>query len=153
MALDFLGLALISMVWTYGMMICVKRTLVSSLLKPFVSLEHWASSTGFYWNGPAISDAVIKSMWMMGSAAVGGASSFTPSGITDIGFDIFFKALDESSSFSPVDSAAAIIISGCVLVVLALVAVNMLLLFVSAWILMYGGVVFLASAVFAGLPI
>ena len=139
----FCGLALISMVWTYGMMILRKADIGEFFAE---TIRFFGTLGFFYWillNGPAISDAVIKSMWMMGSAAVGGASSFTPSGITDIGFDIFFKALDESSSFSPVDSAAAIIISGCVLVVLALVAVNMLLLFVSAWILMYGGVVFL----------
>ena len=139
----FWGLALISMVWTYGMMILRKADIGEFFAE---TIRFFGTLGFFYWillNGPAISDAVIKSMWMMGSAAVGGASSFTPSGITDIGFDIFFKALDESSSFSPVDSAAAIIISGCVLVVLALVAVNMLLLFVSAWILMYGGVVFL----------
>ena len=139
----FWGLALISMVWTYGMMILRKADIGEFFAE---TIRFFGTLGFFYWillNGPAISDAVIKSMWMMGSAAAGGASSFTPSGITDIGFDIFFKALDESSSFSPVDSAAAIIISGCVLVVLALVAVNMLLLFVSAWILMYGGVVFL----------
>ena len=139
----FWGLALISMVWTYGMMILRKADIGEFFAE---TIRFFGTLGFFYWillNGPAISDAVIKSMWMMGSAAAGGASSFTPSGITDIGFDIFFKALDESSTFSPVDSAAAIIISGCVLVVLALVAVNMLLLFVSAWILMYGGVVFL----------
>ena len=139
----FWGLALISMVWTYGMMILRKADIGEFFAE---TIRFFGTLGFFYWillNGPAISDAVIKSMWMMGSAAAGGASNFTPSGITDIGFDIFFKALDESSTFSPVDSAAAIIISGCVLVVLALVAVNMLLLFVSAWILMYGGVVFL----------
>ena len=139
----FWGLALISMVWTYGMMILRKADIGEFFAE---TIRFFGTLGFFYWillNGPAISDAIIKSMWMMGSAAVGGASNFTPSGITDIGFDIFFKALDESSSFSPVDSAAAIVISACVLVVLALVAVNMLLLFVSAWILMYGGVVFL----------
>ena len=139
----FWGLALISMVWTYGMMILRKADIGEFFAE---TIRFFGTLGFFYWillNGPAISDAVIKSMWMMGSAAAGGASNFTPSGITDIGFDIFFKALDESSTFSPVDSAAAIIISGCVLVVLALVAVNMLLLFVSAWILMYGGVVLL----------
>ena len=139
----FWGLALISMVWTYGMMILRKADIGEFFAE---TIRFFGTLGFFYWillNGPAISDAIIKSMWMMGSEAVGGASNFTPSGITDIGFDIFFKALDESSSFSPVDSAAAILISACVLVVLALVAVNMLLLFVSAWILMYGGVVFL----------
>ena len=139
----FWGLALISMVWTYGMMILRKADIGEFFAE---TIRFFGTLGFFYWillNGPAISDAIIKSMWMIGSSAVGGASNYSPSGITDIGFDIFFKALDESSSFSPVDSAAAILIAACVLVVLALVAVNMLLLFVSAWILMYGGVIFL----------
>jgi type IV secretion system protein TrbL len=139
----FWGLALISMVWTYGMMFLRKADIGEFFAE---TIRFFGTLGFFYWillNGPAISNAIIRSMWQMGAAAVGGGAKFTPSGITDIGFNIFFKAIDESSRFSPVDSAAAIVLSGAVLVVLALVAVNMLLLFVSAWILMYGGVVFL----------
>ncbi|MGP5477583.1 P-type conjugative transfer protein TrbL [Pseudomonas helleri] len=136
----FWGLALISMVWTYGMMLLRK----ADIGEFFAETIRFLGALGFfYWillNGPAISSSIIKSMWQIGTEAVGGAASFTPSGITDIGFDIFFKVLDDSSSFYPVDSAAAILIAGCILIVLALVAVNMLLLFVSAWVLMYGGV-------------
>lgn len=139
----FWSLALLSMVWTYGMMILRK----ADIGEFFAETIKFFATLGFFWwilmNGPAISGAIIKSMWQIGSTVVGSGASFTPSGITDIGFDIFFKALDESSSFSPVDSAAAILISAIVLVVLAVVAVNMLLLFVSSWILMYGGVLFL----------
>ncbi len=139
----FWGLALISMVWTYGMMILRKADIGEFFAE---TIRFFGTLGFFFWillNGPAISDSIIKTMWTIGTTAVGGAANFTPSGITDIGFDIFFKALDESSAFSPVDSAAAILMAACILVVLTLVAVNMLLLFVSAWILMYGGVVFL----------
>jgi P-type conjugative transfer protein TrbL len=139
----FWGLALISMVWTYGLMILRK----ADIGEFFAETIRFFATLGFFWwilmNGPLISQAIIKSMWQIGTAVVEGGNSYTPSGITDIGFKIFFKAVDESSSFSPVDSAAAILISACVLVVLALVAVNMLVLFVSSWILMYGGVIFL----------
>lgn len=62
----------------------------------------------------------------------------TPSGIVDIGFDIFAKVYDSSSGWTPVDSTAGIIISLIILIVLALVAVNMLLLLISGWILAAG---------------
>ena len=73
----------------------------------------------------------------------GQAPSLTPSGIVDIGFDIFAKVYDSSSGWTPVDSTAGIIISLIILIVLALVAVNMLLLLISGWILAYAGVFFL----------
>lgn len=139
----FWGLALISMVWTYGMLFLRKADIGEFFAE---TMRFFGTLGFFYWillNGPAISNAIIKSMWMMASEAVGGTLSFSPSSITDIGFDIFFKALDESSSFSMVDSAAAILIAAGVLIVLVLIAVNMLVLYVSAWILMYGGSVFL----------
>ncbi|WP_300341734.1 P-type conjugative transfer protein TrbL, partial [Accumulibacter sp.] len=60
-----------------------------------------------------------------------------------IGFDIFFKVLDQSSLWSPVDSAAGILISAAILIILALIGVNMLVLLVSGWILSYAGVFFL----------
>ena len=85
-------------------------------------------------------DAAVRTI--AGSAS-GTGSTLTPSGIVDIGFDIFFKVLDQSSVWSPVDSAAGILISAAILIILALIGVNMLLLLVSGWILAYAGVFFL----------
>lgn len=135
----FWGLAIISMTWTYGMMLLRK----ADLGEFFGETMRFFGTLGFFWwvllNGPALSKAIIDSMWDIGASVAGGADSFTPSGITDIGFNLLFRALDNSSSFSPIDSAVAIILSAAVLVILTLIAVNMLLLFVSSWFLMYGG--------------
>lgn len=102
---------------------------------------------GFFWyllsNGPAIAMAIIKSMWQIGSEAIGQSAAFTPGGVTQIGFDIFFKVLDQSSVWSPVDSTAGIILGIIILGILTLVGVNLLLLFISAWVLVYGGIFFL----------
>jgi type IV secretion system protein VirB6/type IV secretion system protein TrbL len=135
----FWGLAIISMTWTYGMMLLRK----ADLGEFFGETIRFFGTLGFFWwvllNGPAISKSIIDSMWDIGANVAGGADAFTPSGITDIGFNLLFRALDNSSSFSPIDSAVAIILSAAVLVILLLIAVNMLLLFVSSWFLMYGG--------------
>lgn len=139
----FWGLALISMVWTFGMM-ALKNAGIQEALAEIV---RFFAVLGFFWwilsNGPAIADSIVKSMWMIGAKAIGQATDFTPGGVVQIGFDIFFKVLDQSSVWSPVDSACGILIATIILAVLALVGVNLLLLFVSAWVLIYGGVFFL----------
>ncbi|EFI8498316.1 P-type conjugative transfer protein TrbL, partial [Escherichia coli] len=139
----FWGLALISMVWTYGLMLLRK----ADMGEFFAETVRFFGTLGFMWwlllNGPKIANAVIDTLLTVGTKVVGGPSDITPSSITDIGFDLFFRTLDSTSRLKPVDSFCAIILATGVLIVLAIVAVNVLLLFVSAWILMYGGVFFL----------
>jgi len=139
----FWGLVLISMVWTYGMMALRKHDIQEFLAE---TVRFFTTTGFFYWiltNAPAIGDAIIRSMWDIGVNAVGASTNFTPGGILDVGFKIFFKVLDESSLWEPVDSAVGILIALIILCVLTIVGVNLLLLFVSSWILVYGGIFFL----------
>ncbi|CAJ5541849.1 putative plasmid conjugal transfer protein [Burkholderia pseudomallei] len=139
----FWGLALVSMVWTYGMM-AMRR---SDIQEFFAESIRFFGALGFFWwilyNGPAIGDAIVKSMWMIGAKAIGQATDFTPGGIVQIGYDIFAKALDQSSVWSPTDSVVGLLMALVVMLVLTIVGVNLLLVFVSAWIVIYGGVFFL----------
>lgn len=139
----FWGLALISMVWTYGMM-AMQRADIQQF---FAESIRFFGTLGFFWwilyNGPAIGDAIVKSMWMIGAKAIGQATDFTPGGIVQIGYDIFAKALDQSSVWSPTDSVVGLLMALVVMLVLTIVGVNLLLVFVSAWIVIYGGVFFL----------
>ncbi|CAM8819219.1 P-type conjugative transfer protein TrbL [Burkholderia pseudomallei] len=139
----FWGLALVSMVWTYGMM-ALRR---SDIQEFFAESIRFFGTLGFFWwilyNGPAIGDAIVKSMWMIGAKAIGQATDFTPGGIVQIGYDIFAKALDQSSVWSPTDSVVGLLMALVVMLVLTIVGVNLLLVFVSAWIVIYGGVFFL----------
>ncbi|KWC74559.1 conjugal transfer protein TrbL [Burkholderia cepacia] len=139
----FWGLALVSMVWTYGMM-AMRR---SDIQEFFAESIRFFGTLGFFWwilyHGPAIGDAIVKSMWMIGAKAIGQATDFTPGGIVQIGYDIFAKALDQSSIWSPTDSVVGLLMALVVMLVLTIVGVNLLLVFVSAWIVIYGGVFFL----------
>lgn len=139
----FWGLALISMVWTYGMMALRK----ADIQEFFAETIRFFGTLGFFWwilyNGPAIGDAVVRSMWQIGAKAIGQNADFTPGSVVKIGFDIFFKVLDQSSVWSPVDSVIGAILAAGILIVLTAVGVNLLLVFVSAWIMIYGGVFFL----------
>lgn len=139
----FWTLALISMVWTFGFM-ALRKADIGEFFAEFIRFTLF---TGFFWwllsNGPNFATSIMTSLRTIGGNATGSGSSLTPSGIVDIGFDIFFKVLDQSSVWSPVDSAVGIIMGAIVLVILALIGVNMLLLLVSGWVLAYAGIFFL----------
>jgi type IV secretion system protein VirB6/type IV secretion system protein TrbL len=139
----FWTLVIISMVWTFGIM-AVRKADLGEFYAEFVRFTIF---TGFFWwglsNGPAFSTSIMSSLRQIAAEAAGVPNNLAPSGVVDIGFDIFFKVLDMSTIWKPIDSATGLVISGIVLVVFALVGVNMLLLLISGWILAYAGVFFL----------
>ncbi|WP_080427933.1 P-type conjugative transfer protein TrbL [Burkholderia ubonensis] len=136
----FWGLVLISMVWTFGMMALKNAGLTEALAE----LVRFFAVTGFFWwilsNGPAMSMSIIDSMRMMASNASGVGNSLSPSGIVDIAFSILEKTRAAADFWSPVVSAIMLLTAVVVLVVMALIAVNMVLLLVAGWFLAYGGV-------------
>lgn len=136
-------LVMISMVWTFGFM-ALRRADLGEFFAEFI---RFTITTGFFWwlliNGPNYAMGITNSMRTIAGNATGVGPGLSPSGIVDIGFDIFNKVLDNSSLWSPVSSAIGIILALIILVVLALIGVNMLLLLISAWILAYGGIFYL----------
>ena len=139
----FWTLATISMVWTFGMMALCKVDLGEF----FAEFARFTIFTGFYWwllqNGPAFATSIMDSMRVIAANANGSSTILSPSGIVDIGFDIFAMVLSKSTVWSPFSSAVGVAISLITLIVLALIGVNMLLLLISGWILAYAGVFFL----------
>lgn len=144
----FWTLALISMVWTFGMM-ALRSADVAEFFAEFIRFTIF---TGFYWwlldNGPAIAIAIIDSMRSIGGSASAGTHAFgyplpSPSSIVDIGFSIFAKVVEKSSVWSPFASIVGAVISLIILLALALMAVNILIVLISAWILAYAGILFL----------
>jgi type IV secretion system protein TrbL len=57
-----------------------------------------------------------------------------------VGFDIVSKAIDNSSIWSPAATTVGLLVAGIILVILTLVAMNMLIILISGWILTYAGV-------------
>jgi P-type conjugative transfer protein TrbL len=139
----FWTLALISMVWTFGLM-ALRQADIGEFFAEFIRFTIF---TGFYWwllsHGPRIATDIMDSMRQIGGAAAGTGGGLTPSGIVDIGFELFINISSKSLIWHPVDFVVGIIISAVILVVLALVSVNMMLLLVSSWILAYAGIFFL----------
>jgi type IV secretion system protein TrbL len=138
----FWTLGTISLVWTGGMMILRK----ADIGEFFAEFVRFILFFGFFlWllrNGPAYADSIIKSLRQIGESAIGTAG-ISPSGIVNVGFMIFKQALKNMSAWQPIDSLVGLALSAGILLLLAAVAVNMLLILVSAWILMYAGIFFL----------
>lgn len=136
-------LVTISMVWTFGMM-ALRKADIGEFFAEFVRFTIF---TGFFWwllsNGPNFASSIYDSMRQIAGNATGLGGSLSPSGIVDVGFEIFYTVMDQSSLWSPVDSVAGMLMAVAILIVLALVGVNMLLMLASGWVLAYGGVFFL----------
>lgn len=139
----FWTLVIISMVWTFGMM-ALRKADIGEFFAEFVRFTIF---TGFFWwlltNGPNFASSIYASLRQIAGNATGLGNALSPSGIVDVGFEIFYKVMDQSSVWSPVDSMTGILMAVAILIVLALVGVNMLLLLASGWVLAYGGVFFL----------
>lgn len=139
----FWSLAMISMAWTYGMMV-LRRADIQEFLAETV---RFLVVVGFfYWlldNGPAISTSIMESMRRLAANASGIDAKVSPSDIVDVGFDIVSKAIDNSSVWSPAATTVGLIVAGIILIVLAMVSINMLIILITGWILTYGGIILL----------
>ena len=139
----FWTLAIISMVWTFGMLALQK----ADIGEFFGEFFRYIFFTGLFWwllvNGPAMSVSLMDSMRQLGGEATGLNTAVSPSNIVDVGFAIFDRVVDKSSIWSPAYTTVGVLIAGVILVVLALVALNMLILLISGWILAYAGAWFL----------
>lgn len=142
----FWTLVLISMVWTFGMMALRK----ADIGEFFAELVRFTVFTGFFWwlliNGPAFARSIINSLRQLGGAAAGlsgYSANFTPSEVVDIGFIMLGKTFAESTLWSPIDSAFGIVLGLIVLAMTVMIAVNVLMLYISSWIMAYGGIFFL----------
>ncbi|MEC5319652.1 P-type conjugative transfer protein TrbL [Brenneria populi subsp. brevivirga] len=139
----FWGLVLISMVWTFGMIAMQGDGLTGALAE----IVRFFAVVGFFYylliNGPAISQSIINSMRQLAANALGTSTGISPSSIVDMAFVILTKVSSAASIWSPMISTIMITVSIIVLVVMALIAINMLIMLVSAWVLCYAGVILL----------
>lgn len=138
----FWTLGTISLAWTMGML-ALKKADLGDFFAEFVRFTLFFGF--FFWllqNGPRFADSIIRSLRQIGDSAAG-TTGLSPSGVVDIGFMIWNQAIRNLSGWSPIDSFIGILLSAGILCLLAIVALNMLVLLVSGWILMYAGIFFL----------
>lgn len=136
-------LVTISLVWTGGMMLLRG----AGLQEFFSEFVRFIMTTGFFWwllmMAPTFVPGIYQSMSMIGASASGLSSELKPSGIVDIGFAILNAVLDNSTMWEPIDSLFGFLMALVILVVLALIAVNMVVLLISGWVVGYAGIIYL----------
>ena len=139
----FWTLVIISMVWTFGMMLLRKADIGDF----FAEFTRFIIFTGFYFwlltnavSGHNIAGTLIISMEDLGRSAAGLPSGSSHSSIVDIGILIWKQAMNNLNILDPIDSLIGLIMSLIILIILTVIAVNMLLLLISSWVLMYAGI-------------
>ncbi|NOU12319.1 MAG: P-type conjugative transfer protein TrbL [Nitrospira sp.] len=139
----FWTLAVISLTWTMGQLV-LRRADIGEFLGEFLS---FTVMTGFFgWlltNGPTFAMQIINSMRQLAGSASGLGPNVYPSTLVDIGFQLLDRVVTQSSVWAPVQSMVCFLASFVILLVVALIAINMLVLLVSGWILAYAGIFFL----------
>jgi type IV secretion system protein VirB6/type IV secretion system protein TrbL len=146
----FWTLVTISMVWTFGFMALRK----ADIGEYFAELIRFTIFTGFFWwlltnavTGRNIAGTIITSLQKLGAQAGNlGSTKLDPGAIVDVGFSLFDRIILAVKMLGWQDFDIALvmmILGGIILTVLALIAVNMLLLLVTSWLVLYAGVFFL----------
>ena len=142
----FWTLVIISMVWTFGMMLLRKADIGDF----FAEFTRFIIFTGFFFwlltnavSGHNIAGTLIISMEDLGRGAAGLPSGASHASIVDTGILIWNQAMSNMNILDPIDSLVGLLMSLAILVILAVIAVNMLLLLISSWVLMYAGIFFL----------
>ncbi|MBS5160019.1 MAG: P-type conjugative transfer protein TrbL [Klebsiella variicola] len=136
----FWTLAIINMVWTFGMMVMSK----ADIGEFFAELARYIITLGFFWwllsnavTGMNIAGTIIESMRNMGAQASGLGRELSPSGIVDVGFNVLFTVSEADLGLA--DKLLAYAVAVIILLIFAAVAVNMVLVLAESWFLLYGG--------------
>ncbi|MBT0029308.1 P-type conjugative transfer protein TrbL [Vibrio alginolyticus] len=133
-------LGTISLVWTGGNLLLKQ----ADIREFFAEFTRFIITFGFFlWllrNGPKFAASIIDSLRIIGAQAAGLPRELTPSEPISIAFDIITKSSETYSYTSPFDNLAIFIITLLILVCMTVVAANVLLSLVSAWVLTYAGI-------------
>jgi len=139
----FWSLVLISMVWTFGMMLLRK----ADIGEFFAEFTRFIIFTGFFFwlltnavSGHNIAGTIISSMEQLGNSAAGLPGGTTHTDIINTGYLMLEMAFRNMSVLQPLDSFVGFVLALGIVVILAVIAVNMLLLLIAAWVLMYAGI-------------
>ncbi len=139
----FWTLVLISMVWTFGMML-LRRADIGEF---FAEFTRFIIFTGFFFwlltnaiSGQNIAGTIIASMQQLGNTAAGLPNGTSHASIMNIGVMIWGQITSSFTVLQPIDSLFAALISLLILIVIAVIAVNMLLLLIASWVLLYAGI-------------
>jgi P-type conjugative transfer protein TrbL len=136
-------LAGISLFWT-GAWMAIKQ---ADLVEIVAELCRFIMVTGlFFWlllNGTSFAAMIIASLRQLGGEATGTNGFLEPGAILTVGFKIFQQTVSHINLLEMQASMVPFVMAVVILIVLTLVTVNVVLLLVAAWIVVYAGLIFL----------
>ncbi|NTZ47733.1 P-type conjugative transfer protein TrbL [Lelliottia aquatilis] len=137
----FWGLVTISFTWSFiqialkgGGLIDVTAELVTRVITVGVSL--WLVN-----EAPNLARSLIESFQYVGNQLSGGAVKFSPGNILELAMNIISLVYDNTSKWQPINSIMFFMTALIILICFALIAMDMVVLIVSAYITVSGGIV------------
>lgn len=137
----FWGLVTISFTWAFiqialkgGGLIDVTAEMITRVVTVGVSL--WLVD-----EAPNLARSLIESFQYVGNQLSGGAVKFSPSNILELAMNIISIVYNNTSAWEPVDSIMFFLTALIILICFALIAMDMVVLIVSAYITVSGGIV------------
>ena len=136
----FWTLATISLVWT-GISLVFRKGDISDFFAEFI---RYILFIGFFnWlltNGSEMSKSILDSFRNLGSSAIGSSNVLDPSNIVDIGFNLWSNTSSSVTQLPLEQIIPAYLVLIGVIVIVFLIAINVLLLNITAWIFAYAGI-------------
>jgi type IV secretion system protein TrbL len=139
----FWTLGAISLAWKMGQLVLTKADIGDF----YVELFRFSITFGlFYWllknatSGENIAGTIISSLQQLGNQAAG-VDGLTPSSLVTMGFILLGGVLSNLSFTLP--ALVNVCLAFAILIILSAIAINMAILLISEWFLLYAGLFFL----------
>ncbi|MFI3246240.1 MAG: P-type conjugative transfer protein TrbL [Ferrimonas sp.] len=139
----FWGLATISFTWGF-----VELALKGQAEAPAVIAEvvRRVIALGFFWwlfqEGPNLAGSIVDSFLALGSRL--GGQIIEPTGIFDLGYNVVSSVINAMSWKAPVSALIYGFAALAVLIIIAFISLQMTVLLIQYYVILYGGVVMLA---------
>lgn len=136
-------LALISLTFT-GVWMAIRQV---DLMEVCAELVRYILFTGFFWwllsHAPDFAGKIIASLRQIGGQATGAGGAIFPDALFNLGMQVFQNSLSHINLFMPETVIIPFVISLIILIICMLIAANVVLLLVAAWVVLFAGLIFL----------
>lgn len=140
----FWGLAVISLVWNAIQLVLHDKGIVDFIAFLFNRVMTIGLSVWLITNASALAWAIINTFQKVAGLLSTSQEGFSPSNVFELGLSIAHKVYSSASGFSIGDNIVLGICALIILVVFAMIAAEMCILIVGAYVLVSGGVIVMA---------
>jgi type IV secretion system protein TrbL len=139
----FGALALLSFVWTFGMLVAKGTELgevVAELLRFIIptGIMFWVLT-----HGPDYAQRIINSLWRLGNQASGQGQGLSATAFLNVAYGVYKQILSQESVWNLPAALMSELCGLLILILAALIAVNIVLVVASSWFTTYLGIIFL----------